>query len=96
MIDRTIERTAALVRRLAQRWPRELVLRSTGEPVAILHLEDGVTGRWCLVERPTGALARVRPEELDSRPVLIPEPLLLNSALALAAVVAALAALVAH
>lgn len=95
MFDRAIARAAALLRRLVQYWPRELVLRSTGEPVAILHLEDGVTGRWCVVERPTGALLKVRPEALDSRPVVIPEALLLYSALALAAAVAVLAALAA-
>lgn len=87
------DRLARLLRRLAARWPRRLVLRRSGEPVALLHLEDGPDGRRCLVEEPTGALRLVRPDELESRPEPIPEALLLHLALALAASVATLALL---
>ncbi len=89
-----LDRLGRALRRLAGRWPRRLVLRHSGEPVALLHLEDGPEGRRCLVEEPTGALHLVRPDELESRPEPVPEALLLHLALALAASVATLTALV--
>lgn len=83
----------AALRRLARRWPRQLVLRRSGEPVRLLHVVDGPEGRRCLVEEATGAMRLVPPDALESRVVLVPEAALLLLALALAASVATLALL---
>lgn len=88
-----LDRLGRTLQRLARRWPRRLVLRRSGEPVVLLHLEDGPEGRRCLVEEPTGALRLVRPDELESRIDPVPEALLVHLALALAASVATLALL---
>lgn len=93
MIANLLDRLRRAGRCLARRWPRELVLRSTGEPARVVHLVDDPAGRRCLVELADGSLRQVRPEELDSRPVLLPEAVLLHLALGLAATVATLAAL---
>lgn len=84
---------AAALRRLARRWPRQLVLRHGGEPVCLVHVIEGPDGRLCVVEEVTGATRLVPPEALESRPVLVPEAVLVHLALALAASVATLAVL---
>lgn len=87
---------ARAAHRLARRWPREPVLRSTGEPVRVIDRAERPDGRTCLVETASGELLRVRPEQLASRLRLVPEDLLLQLALALAASVATLAVLAAR
>jgi hypothetical protein len=81
-----------VLRRLVRRWPRELVLRETGEPVRLLSDTPAADG-GCLVETGGGEIRLVRPEELASRPRGLPEAVPLLLALALAASVATLAAL---
>lgn len=80
-------------RRLAQRWPRPLVLRATGEPVRLLRLDPDPSREACLVETDGGEIRLVRPEDLASRSGLLPEAALLQLALVLAASVATLALL---
>ncbi|MCL6607621.1 MAG: hypothetical protein K6T74_05955 [Geminicoccaceae bacterium] len=82
-----------VVRRLARRWPRELVLRGSGEPVRLLVDTPVAADGACLVETGGGEVRLVRPEELASRPRGSPEVVPLLLALALAASVATLAAL---
>lgn len=81
-----------VARRLVRRWPRELVLRDSGEPVRLLSDMPAADG-GCLVETEGGEIRFARPEDLASRPRGLPEAVPLVLALALAASVATLAAL---
>lgn len=55
------------VRRLRRVWPRRLVLKATGEPVELVHVEEREGRRRCVVRRPDGSELFLAEAALASR-----------------------------
>ncbi len=58
--------------RIWRRWPRHFVLRTDGVPVELLHVEERDGRRRLVVRLPDGRRLTLRPDEVESRPVLAP------------------------
>ncbi len=76
------------LRLMWRRWPRRLVLRETGTPVELLHIEERDGLRRCLVELPSGRRELVAEEALVSRLAHAGVALATLTAVALAGLVA--------
>ncbi len=66
-MKRKCEEIFQMIRLAWKLWPRRFVLRDSGTPVELLHVEETAEGRRMVVELPDGSRQTVPEEALNGR-----------------------------